>query len=263
MKKIYTEMHIAFLRANYPLMKIPELTIAFNATFDTAKTYDQINAVLCRYKIKSGRTVGNPVGTLIAWNPEQAEFLREGYRRLTVPELTIALNTHFSINKRPRQVEAFLKNRRILSGRTGRYPKGSVPMNKGTKGLTGPNRTSFKKGNVPPNRKPLGSERIDSKDGYTLLKVAELDPYTGYPTRFKLKHVHIWEKINGPVPDGMCLAFRDGNKENCVIENLMPVSRTELLLLNQHGYRETPAELKPSIFAIAKLEAKIKKRIFA
>jgi len=141
----------------------------------------------------------------------------------------------------------------------GRFKKGNKPWNAGTKGqgLTGANKTSFKKGNVPPNRKPLGSERICSKDGYILINIAERNPHTGFPTRYKHKHVHMWEQDHGPVPKGMIVAFRDSDKLNIDPENLMLISRAELLVLNQYGYKETPDELKPSVLALAKLEVKI------
>ena len=120
----------------------------------------------------------------------------------------------------------------------------------------GPNRTSFKKGNVPANIKPLGHERIDAKDGYIWIKVAEEDPYTGFPTRYKLKHYHIWEQENGPVPDGFILRFIDGDKTKIELDNLMLVSMAVNLRLNKHGYNDAPDELKPSILAMAKLEVK-------
>ena len=37
----------------------------------------------------------------------------------------------------------------------------------------------------------------------------------------------------------------------------LTVIRAELLRLNQMGYAETPEELKPSVFALAKLEVKV------
>ena len=154
------------------------------------------------------------------------------------------------------QIRTAVHNRGIISGLTGWFEKGHKSWNKGTKGLTSANKTSFKKGSVPPNRKPVGSERICSKDGYVLIKIKEQNPYTGFPTRYKHKQVHIWEQENGPVLDGFVVGFRDGDKENIEPENLMLLSRAELLRLNQHGYKNAPDELKPSILALTKLEVK-------
>jgi len=54
----------------------------------------------------------------------------------------------------------------------------------------------------------------------------------------------------------MVVAFKDADKLNCEPENLMLISRAELLTLNRHGYREMPAELKPSVLALSKLQVK-------
>jgi len=87
------------------------------------------------------------------------------------------------------------------------------------------------------------------------MKVPERDPHTGFPTRYKHKHVWIWEQSNGPVPEGMAVVFIDADKQNCNLDNLMLVTRNELLLLNLHKYKDQPAEIRPSILALAKVEA--------
>ena len=187
---------------------------------------------------------------------DQDQLLRDNYTFLTVKELTLLLNERFQINLKPSQIKTYVQNHGIKSGRTGCFKKGHTPANKGTKGLTGANPGSFKPGNVPPNRKQVGSERICSKDGYILKKIKEVDPYTGFSTRYKLKHIHMWEQANGPVPEGHVVAFIDGDKTNCRLENLMLISRLELLNLNQLGYKDMPDKLKPSALALAKLRAK-------
>jgi len=124
----------------------------------------------------------------------------------------------------------------------------------------GANPTSFKKGSVPANRKPIGTERIDSKDGFILVKIAEVNPHTGAPTRYKHKHVHVWEQAHGKVPAGLVVAFKDGDKQNCALDNLMLLTRAELLVLNLHGYKGMPDELRPTVLIMAKLEVKAKIR---
>jgi hypothetical protein len=65
------------------------------------------------------------------------------------------------------------------------------------------------------------------------------------------------EQLHGPIPPGFCVAIRDGDPLNCDPDNLMLISRPELLLLNKRKYMKTPAELKPSVLALSKLELKI------
>lgn len=141
----------------------------------------------------------------------------------------------------------------------GRFYRGHKTWNAGTKGqgLTGPNSGSFKRGQVPPNRKPLWSERVDSKNGYIWMKVPEEDPYTGFPTRYKLKHVWIYEQKHGPVPKGYVVIFKDQNNRNFDPGNLEAIKRADLARLNQAGYKEAPGELKPSILALCRLKTKI------
>ena len=188
--------------------------------------------------------------------PKHLDFLRTGYASMPIAALTTAFNAHFGVDRTRQQIKTAVHNRGIVCGRTGRFEKGQQAWNKGVKGYMGPNVTSFKKGHKPANWEPLGTERIDAKDGYIQIKVAERDPYTGFPTRYKLKHVYLWEQMHGPVPKGHAVAFRDGKKLNCVPENLMLVTRAELLRLNKYHYIEQPEEIKPSVLALAKLEVK-------
>jgi len=190
------------------------------------------------------------------YTPEQAQFLREGFAGKSVAELTALFNARFEENKTKNQIRSFVRNRGITSGLNCCFEKGATPWNLNKKGYMGANKTSFIKGSIPPNRKPIGTERIDSKDGFILVKIAERNPYTGTPTRYKHKHVHVYETIHGPLPKGHVVSFKDGNRLNCDPENLMLLTRAELLILNQHDYKNQPAEMKPTILALVKVEAK-------
>jgi len=259
----YTAEHLEFLQTGYRSIKVSDLAAAFNRQFGTRKTSGQIAAALIHYKIKCGRSHKDRlINRVRLFTPEQVEFLKIHYRGRSVAELKDVFNDRFGTDMIRKQIRTAVNNRGITSGRTGQFPKGNAPWNKDTKGmgLTGANKTSFKKGNVPANCKPVGSERID-KDGYIYIKIKETDPYTGFPTRYKLKHVHIWEKANGPVSEGMCLIFKNGNTQDCNPENLALVSRLELLRLNQNGYKEAPDEVKLALFLLAKLETKIIERM--
>jgi len=241
-------------------MNVRDLTQAFNKRFGTAKPDTAINAALKNHHILCGR---KPKERLISrrlriYTDEQAQFIRDNYAGRSVAEMTVLFNGRFGTKMTQKQIKSFVHNRGITSGRTGYFPKGHRPWNYGTKGqgLTGSNTGSFKKGNVPANRKPIWSERVCPKDGFILMKVPEPDPYTGFQTRYRHKHVYIWEQTHGPVPDGMVVAFVDGNKTNCHPENLMLISRAELLNLNRHGYKDSPDQLKPHILALSKLQVK-------
>lgn len=153
---------------------------------------------------------------------------------------------------------ALCKRNGWLTGRTGRYEAGQESRNKGKKMPFNANsaRTQFKKGHTPHNTKHLGHERI-SQDGYVEISIAEPNPHTGYERRYVLKHKHLWEKANGPVPEGYCLKCLDGNRTNTDPKNWELVPRGILPRLNgkcRRNYDRADPELKPTILATAKLE---------
>ena len=262
----YTPDHLEFLRSGYLSMNIRLLTKTFNKQFGLEKTELAIKGTLNNHGIKCCRKPKDRLWSRSRlYTEEQVQFISENYTGRSVDELKDLFNDRFGTSMTWQQIKSFVHNRGIVSGRTGRFEKGNMPWNGGTKGqrLTTANKGSFKKGSVPKNRKPLGHERIDQRHGHIWIKVAETNPHTGCPTRYKHKHVHIWEQENGPVPEGMIVAFKNGDPDHCEIDNLMLISRAELLNLNQQGYKEIPAELKPSVLALSKLQVKtnsLKKR---
>lgn len=254
----YTIDQLAFLEAGYPALSLVDLTKKFNRFFGLDKTTSQIKSTLTNHSITCGRPTGRARGYSFLFTPEQVCFIRKNYAALSPLQLTEAVNKKFTLQVTAGQIKSFVKNHGIVSGRTGRFEKGNKPWNTGTRGqgICKPNSGNFRKGDVPANSRPLGSERVCSKDGFILVKVAEENPYTGAKTRFRHKHVLEYEKHNGPVPEGMIVRLMDGDPTNCEPGNLLLVTRAEHLYLNRMGLSNYPGELKPTVVAIAKLEAK-------
>ena len=153
---------------------------------------------------------------------------------------------------------ALCKRKGWLTGRTGRFEPEQIPHNKGRPMPFHPNsaKTRFRKGNAPANRKPLWSERI-GKEGYVEIKVPVSNPYTGHSTRYMHKHRWRWEQANGPLPRGMVLKCLDGDRHNTDPSNWEAIPRAMLPRLNGRfgrDYDSAPAEMKPTIMAVAKLE---------
>lgn len=148
------------------------------------------------------------------------------------------------------------------TGRTGCFPKGNEPFNKGRPHPARGNaaQTQFKKGALPHNTRGPGHERIDSKDGYVILIVAERNPWSGAATRPVHKHRWLWEQKHGPLPKGMALKCLDGDKTNTDPSNWEAVPRAVLARLNGGRHKKriafdaAPAALKPTLMAVAKLE---------
>jgi hypothetical protein len=171
----------------------------------------------------------------LPYTKEQLSFLKKKYKTNSLKELTALFNQKFVQTRTTGSIKGILQRNNFTSGRTGRFQQNGKPWNKGTKGCCIPNKTSFKKGNVPHNAKPLYSERI-RKNGYIEISVPEKNRHTGYPSRYIHKHVWIWKQANGQVPDGYVVSFLDGDITNIVLENLTLLSREELLWLNKNEY---------------------------
>lgn len=206
-------------------------------------------------------------GTPITYSRAELAFVK---RNCTMPiaDLHAAFQEAFS---RPElsamNINSLRKRNGWRTGRTGCFEKGQTPFNKGKPMPYHPNTaaTQFKRGQTPHNTNYLGHERV-SKDGYVEISVVETNPHTGFERRYVLKHRHLWEKANGPIPDGHGLKCLDSNKLNTDPSNWECLPRSVLARLNggRHkkrlAYDDAPAELKPTVMAVAKLKDQIKQR---
>ena len=109
----------------------------------------------------------------------------------------------------------------------------------------------FKKGQLPPNTEPIGTEKMLA-DGYIWVKVNDA-PKTPKKVNWKQKHVLIWEQVNGPVPENHVVIFLDGDHENFDLDNLKMVSRATNARLNQNHLRRKDKELTEVGVAVAEL----------
>lgn len=156
---------------------------------------------------------------------------------------------------------ALCKRKGWLTGRTGHFAKGQASHNAGMKGFRAPGSEKgwFKKGErrgvATALYKPIGTERV-TRDGYRERKVNDDLPLN---RRWRAVHLVEWEKVNGPLPAGNALKCLDGDKTNTDPSNWQLIPRALLPRLNGRfgrDYDTAPAELKPTILAIAQLEHK-------
>ena len=182
----------------------------------------------------------------IKYTPEQLSFIQSNCV-LARKELTEKLNAQFGTDFTVSHIKSLCTRKKWNTGRTGCFEKGNIPLNKGTKGLTGANKTSFKKGQNTWNKKPVGYERICSKDGYILIKTAE-------PNTFKLKHRVVWEQAHGPVPKNHVIAFLNQDKTDCCLENLILMSKAEMVRYSQSFHRLATPQSNKSCLLMAKIK---------
>lgn len=184
------------------------------------------------------------------------QFILDNYKGRYNQELADLFNQKFNTNITSRTIKSYKANNNLNSGLTGKFRKGQTPHNKGKKMpkevYEKVKHTMFAKGNVPPNHRPVGSERI-SKDGYIEVKVAE-------PNKWRLKQRVVYEEAKGKIPEGCPIIFLDGNKRNFDIDNLRCVTRSELLYLNCNGLNNSN-EITETGILMARLDrAKNKKK---
>ncbi|KPC13621.1 Uncharacterized protein AC503_3280 [Pseudomonas syringae pv. maculicola] len=65
----------------------------------------------------------------------------------------------------------------------------------------------------------------------------------GQPDIWKGLHIHAWELVNGPVPDGHIVAAKDGNRKNISLENLCLRTISEHVVKTCPNYQHLPDEL--------------------
>jgi len=145
-------------------------------------------------------------------------------------------------------------------GAATRFYPGHTTWNKGLHGLDiGGKETQFKPGYRSGKAlllyQPIGTERV-SKDGYLERKINDDMPFH---KRWRGVHIINWEAINGPLPKGYALVFRDGNKQNTAVENLVLLSRSELMRRNSY-HTNYPKEVAQLVQLRGAITRQIKKR---
>ena len=184
------------------------------------------------------------------YTDEMKQFILDNYKGRYNQELADLFNQKFNTNITSRTIKSYKANNKLNSGLTGKFRKGQTPHNKEVYEKV--KHTMFAKGNVPPNHRPVGSERI-SKDGYIEVKVAE-------PNKWRLKQRVVYEETKGKIPEGCPIIFLDGNKRNFDIDNLRCITRSELLYLNCNGLNNSN-EITETGILMARLDrAKNKKK---
>jgi hypothetical protein len=177
------------------------------------------------------------------WKPEEVEVLTALYADSDTEAVARRLNRevksiHYKANKLGlRKSAAFLKSMAqnshlAVHGAQYRYKKGSISWNKGKKlpahVVEKTRATQFRAGHMPHNTKPFGyvaARRDSSGNVYQYIKAP------GYRCMILL-HRWLWEQINGPIPSGKIIRYKDGNTMNCVISNLELIDRRQHMKRN-------------------------------
>lgn len=197
------------------------------------------------------------------WTEKDDNFLRKNYANMTALQMSVVFGVTRSaiknrVNKLGIRLPGIIKEERY---KRGQFIEGHNSFNKGKKQITymskksieATKKTRFKKGGLPHNTRSNFeiSLRTDKR------KVTEQFIRVGLANWIPLRR-HIWEQAHGKIPQGMIVRYKDGNVNNCVLENLECITKADNMKLNTiHRY---PPELKQVMRLTGKLKRTINKK---
>ncbi len=254
-KPFLTDQHKAFIKANYLKMSGYDMAKKFGCSSTVVNGYKRKQGLVTPKNVMAKNRAKKMTGRT-TFTPEMDVFLKQNYLTMPVKTMGRHLDKSFTgITIRLRQLGLVIPlETRLKRKNMTRFKTGFVPNNKGKKlkDFMSPEQVkkfrsnSFKKGHTPHNTKYNGYERTH-KDGYIEVRVSK--------GAFKFKHRLIWEKANGPIPEDCMVVFKDGNKDNIVLDNLELITKAQNMVNN--NIFQYPKELRQSFRLIKQLNKQL------
>lgn len=177
-------------------------------------------------------------------------------------EISKIMLEKYGVKISPSQVRGWKKNHKAPSGYDARFRPGNASPTKGKKRteflspemIARIQKTQFKKGNVPKNRREVG-EIIERSDGYLWIKTQDWHQNDNW----QQYHRWLWEQVHGPIPEGFRVYFLDGDRRNCKIENLELVSEAVAATAVKVYGLTKDAEINKAILKAAELKVALTK----
>lgn len=241
-----------FIEENIKGTSRKKMVAMLEEKFGTRHDTVQVKNFLSKKHLKSGLKRGwQPGENWKVYPPQIQEYIKANYVGVGPKEMAERIEKEFGLSFSGKQMHAFYHNHGLSSGLTGRFEKGQTSWNKGKKlpSKGGTLKTQFKPGNVPHNTAKIGTV-LKKSDGYLWRKISDGN---GFSKNWRQEHILRWEEENGPVPEGHCLIFLDGNRENVELSNLRLVTRGELASMIRLKLRSEDPEITETGILIAKL----------
>lgn len=196
-------------------LKYTDIAKEVNRAFGNNRSHNAVAGVI--------RNAGKSK-TLNQYTKEELDFIREKVKDHTIKEVAELITKEFGIERTESGVRSVMTKVGIKTGRTG----------------------LFGSGHIPGNCRKLFHERID-KQGYITIKVEE-------PNVWELKHRWVYEQhYNVKLEEDDLIIFKDGDKANTNIDNLVKIDRNEHLRLNRQGLRSEHPELTETGLQLTRL----------
>lgn len=203
------------------------------------------------------------------YKPEEKEYLKQIIPGHSYKEIADLFNARFENKITTSHVKTFISNNKLNTGRTGRFTSGQTAWNKDKKwdeympvaSQDKSRKTTFTQGNLPTNHREVGDERI-SKDGYIEVKVAMYRRQKANDC-WVMKHRLIWEEANGAIPAGHNVTFKDRDRTNLSLDNLMLVSKAQNAVMSKyglHGGKEVGRTTADLVMATTSAKKRLRKR---
>lgn len=122
------------------------------------------------------------------------------------------------------------------AGKDARFKKGHTPWNKGKTGYMGPNKTSFKKGNVPPQQNPEGTVTRHERKRNGRIEITHTINIDWKGNRKVSNNYkwYLWEVANQQDrPDGKVIYLKNQDPDDLRLSNFEVISRGELVRRNR------------------------------
>lgn len=246
----YTEEMRKFIAANVEGRTNKELAALVNEKYNLGITEGAIKSYKGNHDLKGNTKKGIKKGSPTALFPQHVrDFIEKNYKGNGPSRMAKMLNEKFETNYTRFQLKRYYGACKYNSGLKG--SEGIEPPNKCFRFPGKVNRTSFKKGIIPHNKKEIGYEMVDVY-GYHRVKVSEKGG-------FAFKHILIWEKEHGPMPEGHAIIFLDQNRDNLSLDNLQLISKSELTVMNRKSMITSDKDLNKASILTARIKIKTAK----
>jgi hypothetical protein len=217
----YTKEQIDFLKKIVNEQTNSEITAIFNQHFGTTFTKESIEKAKNRYGLYSY------VNKNKRFTPEQIQFVLDNAKGKTIKEIVNLFIARFQLSISRKGIENILSRKSMfhvikrekLTNEQIQFIKDNI-HGRTINILDAVYSRRLRSGVC---EFQVGTER-ENTQGVTLVKVAN--------GKWRPKHILIWEQANGKVPKGQCIIFLDKNRRNFTLDNLIMVSKNELLRLN-------------------------------